>query len=442
MFRNYFKVAIKALRRNRLYTGVSLFGISLTLAVLMLAFAVFENELGSNRPLSQKDRILFLTGVQAEKYRRVTETSYDSVRVNGVLKVDTVVTTRINEAERAGMAAGGFSDAFAQKYIDSLPGVEAFTFFSSGRVDLVSGDRLLNWEVIYTDSSYWKVFDFEFLEGAAFSKQAIENQARQVILTESAARKYFGQQDTYTGRFIDRGFNGKFEVGGVVKNARSTNKYILADCFFPGSWNRYNFSHDIFGGYQAAVLTGSPQDVPLLRNALKQVETVLSSEGDYDRYSIEAKESADLYAGNILGESEKNRGKEIAWIFYGAMLLFVMVPLLNLINLNNSRVAERSVEIGVRKAFGATSQHVLKQFLFENLIITVAGGMLGFGIAFVIMQVLNDAEFFDSSRIALNPRLLLVYCLIILAFTGLSGIVPALRISKTQIVNALKSRKL
>jgi len=51
-----------------------------------------------------------------------------------------VVTTRINEAENDGMAAGGFSNTFVGKYIDSLPEVKALTFFTSDRVDLVAGD--------------------------------------------------------------------------------------------------------------------------------------------------------------------------------------------------------------------------------------------------------------------------------------------------------------
>ncbi len=440
MFKNYFKVAIKALQRNKLYTGVSLFGISLTLAVLMLAFAVFENELGKNRPLSEKDRILFLTGIKAEKYGRLTETVYDSVRVAGGVKIDTVVTTRINEAETDGTASGGFPAGFSEKYIHSLPGVEATTIFClAGNMDLVTEDQFFSWGMIYTDVSYWKVFDFEFLEGSPFSKEAVENQARQVILTESAAQKYFGKHDSYQGKTVDWGFNGKFEVTGVVRNPNSTNRNVQADCFFPGSWFDKNFGHDVFGVWQVAVLTN---DLPLLKNELRQVETLMSAEGEYDRYSIVAREAADMYAENILGESDRHRGKEIAGLFYGALVLFVMIPLLNLINLNNSRVAERSAEIGVRKAFGATSQNILKQFLFENLIITFMGGVLGCFMAWGAMYLLNTAEFFDSSRMEMKPGLFLTYFLVILIFGCLSGGIPALRISRTRIVNALKTQKL
>lgn len=65
MFKNYLKIALNSLRKNTLYTGITLFGISFTLMVLIFAVAVLENELGSNKPMTQSDKLLFLPSMTA-----------------------------------------------------------------------------------------------------------------------------------------------------------------------------------------------------------------------------------------------------------------------------------------------------------------------------------------------------------------------------------------
>ena len=122
----------------------------------------------------------------------------------------------------------------------------------------------------------------------------------------------------------------------------------------------------------------------------------------------------------------------------GMALLFMLLPALNLVNINVSRTLERSAEIGVRKAFGATAGALVGQFLMENIFLTLLGGVLGLGLAGGALALLNESHFLPYSTYALNGRVFAVALGVVVVFGLLSGAYPAYKMSKLQAVKALK----
>ena len=122
----------------------------------------------------------------------------------------------------------------------------------------------------------------------------------------------------------------------------------------------------------------------------------------------------------------------------GLGLLFMLLPALNLVNINVSRTLERSAEIGVRKAFGATAGTLAGQFLLENIFLTLLGGALGLGLAAGALHLLNGSHFLPYSAFALNGRVFGVGLGAVLFFGVLSGAYPAYKMSKLTAVKALK----
>lgn len=118
-----------------------------------------------------------------------------------------------------------------------------------------------------------------------------------------------------------------------------------------------------------------------------------------------------------------------------------MLPTLNLINLNVSRIMERSSEIGVRKAFGATQSNILGQFIVENIVQTILGGLLGMGLAMIMIKMINDAGLLGDIILKVNYKFYVYSLIICLIFGLLSGLLPAYRMSKLHVVNALKQTK-
>ena len=125
-------------------------------------------------------------------------------------------------------------------------------------------------------------------------------------------------------------------------------------------------------------------------------------------------------------------------ILIGMALLFITLPTVNLVSINLSRIMERASEIGVRKAFGASSRTLVGQFVMENVVLTVIGGAVAFALATWVLDVISDVQFIPYAVFSVNPRIF-GYGMLLAAFFGIvSGVYPAWRMSRMHPVNALK----
>ena len=120
----------------------------------------------------------------------------------------------------------------------------------------------------------------------------------------------------------------------------------------------------------------------------------------------------------------------------------MLLPALNLVNLNSSRIRERASEIGVRKAFGATSSNLVVQFLVENIILTFVGGVIGLILAYIIIRNIETLGLIPYADLKLNFVVFLSGLFLCFFFGILSGVIPARRMSKLRIVNAIKGAEL
>ncbi|MEP6750824.1 MAG: FtsX-like permease family protein, partial [Bacteroidota bacterium] len=121
------------------------------------------------------------------------------------------------------------------------------------------------------------------------------------------------------------------------------------------------------------------------------------------------------------------------------VLLVMLLPTLNLVNINITRIMERSSEIGVRKAFGASSKTLVYQFIVENLILTLLGGLIGIVLSFIALQIINSANLIENLTLSINFTVLFFALLTCLIFGLLSGVYPAWRMSRLNVVTALKA---
>jgi putative ABC transport system permease protein len=121
------------------------------------------------------------------------------------------------------------------------------------------------------------------------------------------------------------------------------------------------------------------------------------------------------------------------------VLLFMLLPTLNLVNINISRIMERSSEIGVRKAFGASSGTLVYQFIIENIILTFFGAVIGVLLSWIILQVINNSNLISNLHLTINFTVLFISLVACLVFGLLSGVYPAWRMSRLHVVNALKA---
>ena len=440
MIKNYFKVAIGVLKRNKLYTFISLFGISFTLMVLMVSVAFFNNELGSNKPLSNKNKILVVPQINVTMWDREVNTVIDSSLVDGNMTYDTTrIETPIVGSHRSS-SSSGLGLKFVEQYILPMKSPEAISMTTGGVIEVYPTDQRLAYSVLFTDANYWKIFDFVFLEGGPYNDAQVEGQARDIIMTDKAAREYFGIQDSYMNRSFIWG-RDNYTVVGVVERVNTSLDLVQSDLFIPytnASAQSLDYEWGHLGGLNIAFL-GQEK---LISDELRGIEKTAELPNDFDQLKLFEKNVTDIYAWGLMGDQNERSGKKFMFVVFMAIGLFLLIPTLNLINLNITRILERSDEIGVRKAFGARTIDLVFQFLFENLIITILGGIIGLVMTMLLMNWINKIQMFEGSYLEWNPKIFFMSLMIVLVFALTSGILPAWKMARSNISEALKQNKL
>ena len=114
-----------------------------------------------------------------------------------------------------------------------------------------------------------------------------------------------------------------------------------------------------------------------------------------------------------------------------------MLPSICLVDILKNNLAYRYQELGVRRAFGANRSKILQALLLENLFITFLGGILGLVISYVFLVIMIDSSWLEVLQIFIHWEAFLWYLVVFLVVGFLSGIIPAFRLSKKHVINAL-----
>jgi putative ABC transport system permease protein len=198
----------------------------------------------------------------------------------------------------------------------------------------------------------------------------------------------------------------------------------------------------MFGDYWAMILARDERDLPGIQaEVARQATTVqFDDPNEYDTAYFWADGKLDFFARQILGtHRQADSGKWLLLAVVGTMmLLFMALPALNLVNLNTGRILERSAEIGVRKAFGASSRQLVGQFVVENVLLCLAGGVLGLLFAQGALLWLEGSGLIPYLQVELNLAVFGWGLLLAVVFGLLSGVLPAWKMSRLHPVQALK----
>jgi putative ABC transport system permease protein len=410
MLKNYFKIAIAVLKRRKFFTFISLFGISFTLTILLVMTAFIDKVVNDDYPDKKRDRSLYISRMELSGKESMNSSAVSYYYINHyVAKMKTPVKIAISS---------GFGSTN--------------TYVNNRKI-------VINYK--YTNADFWDVLDFEFVEGKPISKQQTDNAERVTVISEDMKKEYFGDDNSAAvGKYIEAD-NIKYRVCGVVKSLPITSYVLYSDIYLPITTSKTKLEVDknYLGNYGAIVLAKNSGDIEKMKKEYAEIVAKLPIPGkEWDHiYS-----HADSYLeGYVRTGNEKSSGMVYALTAISLFALFVMLlPTLNLVNVNITRIMERSSEIGVRKAFGASSKTLVYQFIVENLILTFLGGIIGVILSVVVMYFINDAQFIANLNLSLNFTVLGYAILTCIFFGLLSGVYPAWRMSKLNIVTALKAQ--
>ncbi len=265
------------------------------------------------------------------------------------------------------------------------------------------------------------------------------------VINETTRRRYFGGEPAL-GRTL-RADNQSFRVVGVVKDVPILRVFPFADVWVPiGTTKSATYRTEFTGPYMMAILARSRADFPAIKaevaSRLKEAEPYIPDRKIFQKIGGGADTlfetvSRVLFGGNELGDSHPDR---LFGVLVLLAVLFMVLPTVNLVNINLSRILDRASEIGVRKAFGASSRTLVGQFVVENVVLTLLGGLLGLVLAVAVLAGINASGLIPYAQLHLNLRVF-GYGLALALFFGLfSGVYPAWRMSRVHPVQALRGR--
>jgi putative ABC transport system permease protein len=410
MLENYFKIAIAVLRRRKFFTFISLFGISFTLTILLVLTAFIDKVVGDNYPDKKRDRSLYIS--------------------------------RISQQSKNTMSSGPPSFYFLDHYARSLKTPVALAISSgfSGTNTYVNNKKIaVNYK--FTNAEYWDVLEYDFLEGKPYNKQQVTNAEKVAVISADMKKEYFGDAANVVGQYIEAD-NVKYRVIGVVQNVPITSYMTYSDIYLPYTVAKdgaYKSNKGYQGGYYGILLANSTADIDKMHNEYEQMIKRLPPE---QKTFTNVYSHADTYIKSYVDTGDENNSGTFIVITAITIFVFILMilPTLNLVNINITRIMERSSEIGVRKAFGASSSTLVYQFIVENIILTLLGGLIGIILSFIVLQVLNSAHLIANLELSINFTVLFIGLLVCLVFGLVSGVYPAWRMSKLNVVTALKAQ--
>lgn len=398
-------------------TAVSLLGIGVTLMVLTILVAYLESYLGNTRPEVNRSRSLYLT--------KMTEKG-----------VGNSVTT------------SGISYFYYTNHVLPLQSPEATSIFSHSAPLPVQGKLgKMRFKVKYTDAAFWQLNEFKFLFGHHFTKSDVDNDAHMVVICSSMARALF---DAEPGAALGQEVvfdNKTMKVVGIVEDPLNHGMVSFSEMWVPISLGRFDLSKPTFtGSFSAQVLAHHPSD---FQEIIEEYEHKVSQVSHPDQNSIESFNaplvSHQQFALKVVVYALFNSEPPSALTFYAVLaslvLVIMFIPAINLININSARIRERLSEIGIRKAFGASGRSLVVQFLTENVFLCIMGGILGLLLSLISIHFLNDVNILHGAYLTINFTVLFIGFLLTVLFGLLSGILPAFKMSRLQIVHVLKKQR-
>ncbi len=363
MFRSYFTVAVRHLNRQKGYSFINVTSLALGIACCLLILIYIRDELSYDRFHDKADRI----------YRVIAE---ERQRDQVVRNADVLIpTAKLIQAD--------------------FPEVEDMVrLVPPGNAWMVKyGDEGFYERAFYlADASVFDVFDVPLVRGDP--RTALRDNEK-VVLSESIARKYFGDGDPI-GKILDAEGTFQLEVTGVMRDLPANTHLgfdILASFGIQEAYSQIPI--DEFGwrrSYSYLLLREGADPAALEAKLPAFVEKYLGDRygSEEESLTLRLQPLVDIHLHSHL-ERELTPNSDIAYIYlFAAIAVFIAaIACINFMNLATARSAGRAREIGLRKVFGAGRGQVIRQFLSESMIMSGLAVCLALGLALATLPWFN-----------------------------------------------------
>jgi len=416
MLLNYIKIAFRNIARHKVYSAINIMGLAIGMACAILLLLFVKDELCYDRHNSK----------------------YECIYV--------VKTHSILEGKEEDVPYSPLPMAKALK--DEYPVIEeSVRILSADKIYFIDQKRETIGEdnICYADPEIFKVFDHNFIYGSPDSALDSPNT---IVLNESMAKKYFGNQDP-VGKILSRKDGIDYLVKGVFEDLphNSSQRYTALI-------TSKNLSETI-GAEQYAMMSGSFTLIMTNTYILLAENAELSSiMKDFKRfeekyipndlisdhnYGFGFQPLADLYLHSEPWPNSPITVLQRVYILSALALFILIIACINYMNLATARSAGRAREVGVRKVLGADRSSLVRQFLCESIIITMAAMLIALVLIELSLPSFNNLVGKELSFSASGQMSLFSGLIIVTVFVGLvAGSYPAFVLSSFLPVKVLR----
>src|SRR5918993_1117782 len=410
MLKNYFKVALRSLWKNKGYAFINIVGLAIGIACSLLIFLFVKHELSYDSFNKDADNI----------YRVVK----DFVNDDG---------SRLPDATSPA--------ALAPAMQREMPEVAAVTRLRPnwGQKFLIKyGDKSFTEEKLYrVDSSFFDVFTMPFVKGNA--KDAFK-EINSLVLTETSAKKYFGNEDP-VGKTIQVETLGDLVITGVLKNVPANAHFHFDFLASYRKVNGNNLDANWGGDNDYTYVKVKPgTNIPGLVRKVQDLYKRNDPDKATNVFWVQPLKDIHL-TSNLKWELEPNGDKLYVYVFTIIGLFIILIAAINYVNLATAKAAVRAKEVGVRKVAGANRASLVNQFLVESVITCVIASIVALVVATFLTPVVNDLTG-KQLRLFDDGSLLVILFSTALVLGIVAGFFPALYLSSFKPLAVLKDFKL
>lgn len=429
MLKNYLKVAWRSLQRNRTFSIINITGLAVGLGCFLLIALYVLDELSFDRYYDKAGNIyrINLDARWGGQELRVAETSD---MMGPLLKKD-------------------------------YPQIQQFTriYSHSGDTKLIrkGNEYIMETRAAYVDSTFFNVFAFPALEG---DTRTALNDPHTVVMTASAAGRYFGSAGAAIGKMLEVQEGGKgvpYRVNAVIADIPG-NTHFHFDLLFSMKSLDYKWGqigNVNFHTYLALKPGTDPKAfekefpdyikkyfVPALKEFQIYSLADFEKAGNRLRFSLMPVTRIHLYSDRQGGEELSPSGSaQYVGIFSAVALFILLIACINFMNLTTARSAGRAREVGVRKVLGTERRELVLQFLTESTLMVLLSLLIGIGIAYLALPLFNSLSGKTMTLESLfSPVILPLLIALPFAVGLLAGSYPAFFLSGFKPIEALKGR--
>ena len=419
MYKIYLKQAWQMLMQNRFISIIAILGTALAIMMILVIVMADTVQNADAAPERNRSRTLY---------------------IEFFIKRDST---------RGAISAGPLPYKLVQECLLDLKTPELITFVNEARHDLRNylninrqgADNSFDIVPRMTNDAYWKLMNFSFVSGRPFSREEHDAGQQVAVISQSLATNLFPGEDA-TGKTVDLKFV-PFRIVGVVKDVSPVFKEAAGDVWVPITAQK-----EYMEKYVAVMLRlRDKNDYPALVREIDEVKRKFDLANKPWTLFLNAPYSHRTYTMHVGGYSNEKELPQIIRTKYrkSAMILLILllVPAVNLTGFSLSRMRKRMSEIGIRKAFGAKRHVILFQVLYENMLTSLIGGVLGLILSFPMVFWLRHwllgippgGEI--PAGIMLSLPVFLMTFLVCILLNLLSAGIPAYRAAKMSIVDSL-----